>query len=313
MVDYILGYCYIVQLREFIRLNESTYKIGKTTNSVKRMKQYPKGTIIKLIKPVYNHDLCESELICRFNLLFKKMKEYGYEYFNADIDEMLKEFNLITDKYSSIESVKQMMAFKPDKITPINIKHEISQLKITKSVIKQNPELRNIFNTPKLFDRYISSLALYYDNPHEHYHKVNKYWIHGSNMNSKHKIFVKLETIIWLENLFGVKDRFYVEQINMTNDDIYKLKEQLTQKVADIMLFKEGIEDNRRLKKRILKTIDGLAKNDDIQKFMADIYNSYDDIVTYDYKQKKVKGKLIGYYFNWGINNEIVKMHKLSI
>ncbi len=79
------------------------------------------------------------------------------------------------------------------------------------------------------------------------------------------------------------------------------------------MLFKEGSVDGKRLKKRTLATVNGLEKNDDIQKFMADIYNSYDDIVNYDYVRKKVKGQLIGYYLNWRLNDKIIRLHKLCI
>jgi len=46
---------------------------------------------------------------------------------------------------------------------------------------------------------------------------------------------------------------------------------------------------------------------------MANIYNSYDDIITYEYKQKEIKGVKIGFYDNWGINGELVNIYKLSI
>lgn len=41
-----LGYLYIIKEREFIKLNENIYKIGRTKDIIKRYKQYPKNSII---------------------------------------------------------------------------------------------------------------------------------------------------------------------------------------------------------------------------------------------------------------------------
>ncbi len=43
------NYVYLIQPREFIRLNEQTYKIGKTTQEInKRMYGYPKSSKVIL-------------------------------------------------------------------------------------------------------------------------------------------------------------------------------------------------------------------------------------------------------------------------
>jgi hypothetical protein len=43
---------------------------------------------------------------------------------------------------------------------------------------------------------------------------------------------------------------------------------------------------------------------------MTDIYNTYDNIINYDSKRKKEE-LFITTYYNFDINNELVKIHKL--
>lgn len=94
----VLGYLYIIQEREFIRLNEPVYKIGQTTriNPFKRLKDYPNGSrplfLRQIIKTEEQFDLqvVESHMIYRFSLNFKLLSDYGKEYFEGDINKMIK-------------------------------------------------------------------------------------------------------------------------------------------------------------------------------------------------------------------------------
>ncbi len=98
-------YCYIVQEREFIRLNEPTYKIGKTTQSFdKRFGQYPNGSVAKIMKSVDNCHKCEKVIIKIFDEKFKKMVYYGNEYYQGVYVEMEKEFLNIVDNYEKLYS-----------------------------------------------------------------------------------------------------------------------------------------------------------------------------------------------------------------
>ena len=56
--------CYILREREFIRLNENIYKIGKTKQPInKRLSQYPKGSELLLCLKVNNCDKFEKNII----------------------------------------------------------------------------------------------------------------------------------------------------------------------------------------------------------------------------------------------------------
>ena len=92
------GYFYIIREREFIRMDEPVYKIGRTGNITKRVKQYPKGSELIISFPC--KDMCgfESEIIRNFRCVFTRKLEYGTEYFEGDIKEMI---NLATKMHAN--------------------------------------------------------------------------------------------------------------------------------------------------------------------------------------------------------------------
>lgn len=85
-----LSYIYLIREREFIRLKERTYKIGRTTQKpIQRFKQYPKGSELLLFIRVDNVIKTENHLIQVFKKHFQHMSKYGNEYFNGNYKAML--------------------------------------------------------------------------------------------------------------------------------------------------------------------------------------------------------------------------------
>ena len=82
------GILYLLREREFVRMNEETYKVGRTTNFANRMGQYPKGSEIIFVVRTPNHTEKEKELLQIFREKFRQIKDYGSEYFNGDVSEM---------------------------------------------------------------------------------------------------------------------------------------------------------------------------------------------------------------------------------
>lgn len=90
-------YIYLIREREFIRLNEPTYKIGKTKNEPNtRLSGYPKGSEVLLFESVLDCDSVERKIIERFRERFKLENDYGAEYFSGDAQEMIVEIHSIT-------------------------------------------------------------------------------------------------------------------------------------------------------------------------------------------------------------------------
>ncbi len=85
-------YIYLLQEREFIRLNEPIYKIGKTKQeNLKRIQNYPNGTRLLLQIICNNCDNLEKELIQLFKSKYKIQTDIGKEYFKGNHLDMIKD------------------------------------------------------------------------------------------------------------------------------------------------------------------------------------------------------------------------------
>lgn len=86
----ITEFIYIVQPREFIRMKENVYKIGRTAQSPdKRIGQYPKNTKLYFIIAVDNSIEKETMLLRIFRKEFIPRTDFGSEYFEGDVNDMI--------------------------------------------------------------------------------------------------------------------------------------------------------------------------------------------------------------------------------
>lgn len=74
------------------------YKYGKTTRLHNRFNSYPVGTIVYLVKRVYNCHYVEGEIKRLFNKYFVHEEKHGYEYFSGNVDKMIECINKIIKK-----------------------------------------------------------------------------------------------------------------------------------------------------------------------------------------------------------------------
>ena len=92
-------YIYLLQEREFVRLSEPTYKIGRTSaGPFSRVKSY-KGSRVIIILSVIDSKICEQNIISIFKTKYTLMKQYGYEYFNGDVCEMARDVVSICTRF----------------------------------------------------------------------------------------------------------------------------------------------------------------------------------------------------------------------
>ena len=97
-------YIYLLQEREFVINNLPIYKIGKTSNMVNRLKNYPKNSFLILLFPVLKKNKVEEMIKKEFIERFEQRKEIGYEYFQGNKKEMIVQLlNIIKiqDKYTN--------------------------------------------------------------------------------------------------------------------------------------------------------------------------------------------------------------------
>ena len=87
---------YVIHTREFCTLKTNIYKLGRSFKLDTRIKQYPKHSKAMFVINCQNSVLCEKNLINLFKTKFKQCLDYGHEYFQGDINDMIKEiFNYI--------------------------------------------------------------------------------------------------------------------------------------------------------------------------------------------------------------------------
>ena len=91
---------YLLREREFARLNETIYKIGRSINIKTRMNSYPKGSDIELMMGCNDSIKCEKQLLEIFRNTFIQRKEYGSEYFEGDKQEMIAIITNILNKFN---------------------------------------------------------------------------------------------------------------------------------------------------------------------------------------------------------------------
>jgi len=83
------GFIYLLVEREFVRSGETIVKVGRTTDVVRRLSQYPKGS--KLLFCMYCDTLVatESELLLLLDKAFKRRPDVGRESFEGAINSII--------------------------------------------------------------------------------------------------------------------------------------------------------------------------------------------------------------------------------
>jgi len=104
-----MGYIYLIKEREFVRLKEDVYKIGRSSQlNCKRINKYPKGSkLICILEFEENINFIELKLINIFKQRFKFRKDYGNEYFEGDKHLMIRE--IFECKYQQTSNDKDLL------------------------------------------------------------------------------------------------------------------------------------------------------------------------------------------------------------
>ena len=99
------NYIYILIEREFISLKSPIYKIGRTIQDHnKRMCGYPKGSSLILQMLCNDCIKVEADLIRQFKIKYKHRPDIGNEYFEGNINLMVKD--VYEKTYNSFQKIK---------------------------------------------------------------------------------------------------------------------------------------------------------------------------------------------------------------
>ena len=93
---------YLIHIREFFRLNEPIYRIGRSNNFQNRVKQYPNGSQVLFCIKCKNSKDIEKYLINLLKNKFIQKTYYGNKYFEGDEDEMINEISKCVILYNNL-------------------------------------------------------------------------------------------------------------------------------------------------------------------------------------------------------------------
>lgn len=106
-----MEYIYILREREFIRLDEEIYKIGRTKRPIKlRLKEYPKNSELLGSFECDDCIFIERMLIRLFKTNYIHRNDIGNEYFEGNINNMINNINETIEKYkiNSINNINDI-------------------------------------------------------------------------------------------------------------------------------------------------------------------------------------------------------------
>jgi len=144
-----MDYIYLLKEREFIKTGEDIFKIGRSSQfNDKRIKQYPKGSMVLLMIFCGNSKQIEIFLINKFKEIFIQRKDIGVEYFEGClfkmreiiIENIIKLDNLTIEKFKQ-ESLNKLNNTNDNIEVIISEKKridELNELKIKSILEKEN-------------------------------------------------------------------------------------------------------------------------------------------------------------------------------
>jgi hypothetical protein len=99
------GFFYVIQTAD---VPLGVYKIGKTVRADpnKRLSEYPKYSTVKYTIYVENADLFEDIVMRKFKSAFKRRMEYGIEYYEGDVIDIINLAHDLWNKYGQLKNLK---------------------------------------------------------------------------------------------------------------------------------------------------------------------------------------------------------------
>lgn len=99
------GFFYIIQTAD---VPLGVYKIGKSVRSDpnKRLSEYPKYSTVKYTIHVENADIFEDIVMRKFKSVFKRRMEFGIEYYEGDISQIINTAHDLWNKYGHLKTLK---------------------------------------------------------------------------------------------------------------------------------------------------------------------------------------------------------------
>lgn len=224
-----VGTIYLIHRGDFIGFNMNIYKLGKTVNYKRRMKEYPFFTEEKYKTEVNNHDEIETILLLKFKIMFKKRSDFGNEYFEGDVCKMIEVIEKIINK---------------DTQNNINYDEYINKLKNINKLRHQQPikihkkySLQNINEYLRIPDNKIEEYKEYFVDQNklaQHYNICNYFLNENFEDSIKKNNDFKINYVVSIQNKLAFLKKF-CEKCNIyeNDEDIINVREAPTKEISD--------------------------------------------------------------------------------
>lgn len=231
MIQFIkMPYIYLVHCRASVNANENVYKIGKSIDFNKRLSGYDKGTIPIFTIYVQECDNFEMQLITLFENNYQSRKDYGNEYFQGDIKQMIQdimtEYNKSNLCYEintngNVNNIQNQEKIENKSITDAN--------KLTENLIKTKRLLITKLNKVKISNIYdyinnVSSNSNNFNNS-QYFHLLQNY-VQRFVYETQH-LNNKLKFGDYLERYYTYVSNICYAIYNANDSDTLKLAERL--------------------------------------------------------------------------------------
>lgn len=271
------GYIYLLHTGEFVKANMNVYKPGRTNNINRRMKEYPFFTEQKLLMEVDDCVQMEAAILNQFKNDFRQCLEYGREYFEGDVNEMIKLIEEIINKITSGQaSYSDYMNIPEEKTYKICIRDKKSINELQAESICDSElityEQYNILKKGNIglsehnqIDRYL--LANTYENS-----EINEEFVLKYSDISIRRVYIHLCMIN--NNSIDIIENYYNLMKNEMPGELSKYYENIAQRYKYIDYLLKYVGFNTIFDKNILPR----------EQIISNLNNGYDEFIN-EYNQ----------------------------
>ena len=223
---------YLLREREFARLNENVYKIGKSVNVKNRTNAYPKGSDIELAISCKDSLKCERQLLEIFKKTFVQRTEYGREYFEGDKHKMIaiitKELHKINgncDLYDNLYGNSYTTTTNANVNINNNI-NKIQELELQKQLTSVARMKKDTEQTHQEANKHLATINITKNELFKAKQEVSK------QLNS----IVRIKEDTEKSNQEAIKN---LATINITKNELFKAKHEVSKQLTNIANIKQ--------------------------------------------------------------------------
>ena len=231
---------YIIKPREHIRMSENVFKIGMTKRDItKRFKEYPKGSALYFSRKVKEPLRIERIARVIFSSNFIHRQDFGREYFEGSVEDMIINFDDIINKVMINDMILEL-----NEINKLYIKDEDGFLPNVKGFGEIYSKFENFGQTQLKFDNKKYNPTEYGRLRGKYFHTYN-WWYdkfdsrqfrYVNNISPKEIINDLVEVDDYDNTIFNVNKiifaLFSYKMRPFQEDEVIEFKEPVTQKMA---------------------------------------------------------------------------------